>query len=107
MPYPGGSWREGWFQKTLRWLAIAVVLLWLGRFLLGGSHEGLRRISLSGGNLILIALGLALGGVVLWKALIFFFWRKYFPTQSPPEPPAQDRHQDGSQSSHLPREERS
>lgn len=96
MTYPRGPWRQGGINAILMWLSVGVVTLWLGRALIGG--EGVRRFPrvdhghiLSGGSLFVLAVSLALGGVLLWKGLTFFFWRKYFPTQDPTLPPGENK----------------
>lgn len=86
MNQPGRAWQHGKFQSVLKWLALGVVVLWLVRFLGGGFRRG-PELPASGSGLFLLAVGLVLGGLVLWKMLTVFFWRKYFPTQNPPEPP--------------------
>lgn len=85
-----------WFRRVLMALSLFVVVGWVFRYFgrPGGirpSGEPVRRLTEGFGSfpggLLGIALSLVLLGLAVWWALSAFFWRKYFPTQSPPSPP--------------------
>lgn len=80
-----------WFVRCLWFFAIATLVVWL----LGmpfhhyGGRMGMR--STMGFSpvavFLLMSLGIVALGIGLWWLLTTLFWRKYFPTQIPPDAP--------------------
>lgn len=85
-----------WFRRVLMVLAVAVVAGWVFRYF--GRPEGfrpsgvpMRRLTEGFGSfpggLLGVSVALVALGLIGWWLLSALFWRKYFPTQSPPRPP--------------------
>lgn len=82
-----------WFRRVLMVLAVAVVAGWVFRYFgrPGGfrpSGEPVRRLTEGFGSfpggLLGVSVALVALGLIGWWLLSALFWRKYFPTQSPP-----------------------
>lgn len=80
-----------WFVRCLWFLAIATLVVWL--LGLPSHHYGGRMEMRSAMGFppmitfLLMSLGIVVLGVGLWWLLTTLFWRKYFPTQIPPNAP--------------------
>jgi len=77
------------FTLILGILAVAIVAIWGISFYKAGfygyGHGMMAFMPMSG--MLVMALVLAVVGLGVWWILSSLFWRKYFPTQSPPKPP--------------------
>jgi len=77
------------FTLILGILAVAIVAMWGISFYKAGfygyGHDMMAFMPMSG--MLVMALVLAVVGLGVWWILSSLFWRKYFPTQSPPKPP--------------------
>lgn len=73
------------------WLSLLVAVTWsLSPFFTReGRDPFIRQEVLSPANtgLLLLSIFVVAGGILFWWGLDHLFWHKYFPTQTPPNPP--------------------
>jgi len=74
--------------------AVLILMLWAWEWFGPGSadlrHSGgalLERRGMGFADLLSLGVAVACGGYLLWRFLSFFFWRKYFNDEKPPDAP--------------------
>jgi len=81
-----------WTSRVFVWGSVLLGLAWaLHPFFLRGvrRHGGMDSAARGGTpELVVLSLLVVSGGLLFWWFLERLFWRKYFPTQDSPEPPA-------------------
>ncbi|NLI96825.1 MAG: hypothetical protein GX436_08985 [Synergistaceae bacterium] len=82
------------WSRIFFWVSILIALAWgLQPFFIRAFRwqKGLETtVAVSGGKseIFLLAFLVVCGGLLFWVFLERLFWRKYFPTQEMPDPPA-------------------
>ncbi|MCF0248472.1 MAG: hypothetical protein HUJ86_07685 [Synergistes sp.] len=79
-------------NRILTALAVVMLAIWAWKFFGPGSGEVRREsakalggIGMTFGSLFWIAIAAVCCGYLLWRFMTWFFWRKYFKDEDPPE----------------------